>query len=72
MMFAFFTTRAKKAEASMGETKRKAKGRYNFDRAVNTAVAVLRGKSTAISPKSARATIRLAAELGRLKTGRPS
>ncbi len=38
--------------------------RYDFQRAVNTAVAVLRGKSTAVSPKTARNTIRLAAELG--------
>lgn len=37
---------------------------YNFRRAVNTAVAVLRGKSTKVSPKTARATIRLAKELG--------
>lgn len=37
---------------------------YNFRRAINTSVAVLRGKSTAVSPKTARATIRLAKELG--------
>lgn len=63
-MFANFLSKVGGSKMS----KKKKLSPYNFDRAINTAVAVLRGKSTAVSPKTARATIRLAFDLGYFTT----